>query len=267
MNNPPTAENGVIALVDGEPVTELPQALYIPPDAMRVILTQFQGPLDLLLYLIRKHDLDILDIPMAMITRQYLDYIEMMQAMRLTLAGEYLLMAAMLCEIKARLLLPKPPVSLDDEAETDPRAELVKRLQAYEWIKQAADALDELPQLGQDRHAVQIAPPPNELPRPLPMISLAQLTDIYLAIQRRAAERRDHVVNAEPLSVREHMQWVLTQASPVEFQSIAAFLRHSEGRLGVVVTLIAVLELVRNAMLQITQPDLAGPLQIKAIDA
>src|SRR5215510_10770975 len=194
-----------IALVYGEPLTEVPHDLYIPPDALEVFLEQFEGPLDLLLYLIRKENIDVLDIPMARLTAQYLEYVELMRTRSLELAAEYLLMAAMLIEIKSRMLLPRP---VRAELEEDPRAELVRRLLEYERMKQAARRLDELPHAGRDFELVQVLFE-QAAPTRLPAVNVDDLKSAWLALLGRAAANKHHRITRNQLSVREHMSRVL----------------------------------------------------------
>ena len=238
--------------VHGEPVLQMPQDLYIPPDALEVILESFEGPLDLLLYLIRKQNLDILDIPMADITRQYMGYIEMMhELMRLELASEYLLMAAILAEIKSRLLLPRPPA--EEGLEEDPRAELVRRLQEYERFKQAAEQLDRQPRLERDTavaHADSSSRTVTRLPPPL------AIDELLLAL-RQVLDRADlfshHAIRREALSVRQRMAELLEALQSGQPQRFEHLFQPVEGRLGVVVTLLAVLELARESLIEIVQ--------------
>lgn len=237
--------------VAGEPLKALPEDLYIPPDALRVFLETFEGPLDLLLYLIRKQNLDILDIPVHTIAAQYMRYIELMQEMAIELAGEYLLMAAMLAEIKSRMLLPRP-VEEDDEGD-DPRAELVRRLQAYEQFKQAAGALDEMPRLGRDLAAVQHPPERLAIERPEPETDLRALLMALRDVLTRAELFSEHRIERETLSVREHMSHILERLGNGTPRSFVALLEVGEGRLGVVVSFLAILELAREALITIEQ--------------
>ncbi len=273
---PETAARGIETLssalvharVRGEPLTRLPQDLYIPPDALEVVLESFEGPLDLLLYLIRRQNLDILDIPVAEITRQYMGYIDLLQSLRLELAAEYLLMAAWLAEIKSRLLLPRPPVQADEEAE-DPRAELVRRLQEYARIRSAADQLDALPRLERDLFAMAVAVPEWVPERPPPQVAARDLALAFATLIQRSALFTHHTIRAEILSIRERMSAVLARldgaAGPL---TLDALWTRQEGRLGLVVTFLAVLELIREQRVTAHQPDPAAPfrLQLAGID-
>lgn len=249
--------------INGEQLTELPQDLYIPPEALRIFLEAFEGPLDLLLYLIRKDNFDILNIPIADITRQYLQYIELMQDLKLELAAEYLLMAAMLAEIKSRLLLPKPALSEETE-EQDPRAELVRRLQEYERFQQAATLLDELPQLGRDIFPAQAECPPFTQEVQRPDISLQDILAALKNIMERSKLFAEHQVKPEVLSIRERMTQVLARLNPQEFMNFTRFFRAHENAMGVSVTLIAVLELARQSAIELVQTHAFAPIYIKA---
>ena len=248
-----TSAPDTVAVVRGRPVRELPADLYIPPDALRVILDAFEGPLDLLLYLIRRQNLDLLDVQVADITEQYLQYIDLMKTLELDLAGEYLLMAATLAEIKSRLLLPRPAV---DEDEADPRAELVRRLQEYERFKVAAERLDELPRLERDLHPAHVAKPVLAGRRTHPQVDRRELLTAFAAVMRRAALYQSHSVSFEGLSVRERMSEVLARVGKATgFVPFAALFDVTEGRAGVVVTFLALMELVREALLEMTQSE------------
>ncbi len=250
-----------IAVVRGEPLLEPPKDLYIPPDALEVILEAFEGPLDLLLYLIRRQNLDILDIPIAEITRQYIAYIEMMRGLRLELAADYLVMAAVLAEIKSRMLLPRP--APEEGEEEDPRAELVRRLQEYERFRRAAEALDALPRMERD-HFPARAEPPEAGPPPLPRATLRELLLALQEVMRRAAQRARHHVTLEPLSVRERMSEILAVLAPGRFVPFQALFRPEEGRLGAVVTFLALLELVRESLAEVVQREPFGPIYLTA---
>lgn len=257
------SELELIARVNGEQLRELPQDLYIPPEALRIFLETFEGPLDLLLYLIRKENFDILDIPIADITRQYMKYIELMHEMRWGLAAEYLLMAAMLAEIKSRLLLPKP-TGVDSTEEQDPRAELVRRLQEYERFQRAASDLDQLARVERDIFVADADPPAFNFETVKPEISLQ---DIVLALQgvtERSKLFAQHHVTAEILSIRERMTRVLSRLSQGEFSRFTQFFHVHEGSMGVAVTLIAVLELVRQSAIELIQTQPFETIYIKA---
>ena len=251
-----------LAFVHGEPYTALPQDLYIPPDALEVFLEAFEGPLDLLLYLIRRQNLDILDIPIAEITRQYMEYIELMKDMRLELAAEYLVMAAMLAEIKSRMLLPRPVESENEE--DDPRAELVRRLQEYERYKQAAENLDELPRLERDIFPVSAEVVERQVLNIEPDVSLKELLLAFKDVLQRAEMFSHHHVQMEALSVRERMSAVLSAVRADEFTDFTRLFDVSEGRMGVVVTLLAILELIKEALLELVQAEPYGPIHVKA---
>ncbi len=250
-----------LARVGGEPYTQLPQDLYIPPDALEIFLEAFEGPLDLLLYLIRRQNLNILDIPIADITRQYMEYLALMQELRLELAAEYLVMAAWLAEIKSRLLLPGP--ALTEAEEEDPRAELVRRLQEYERFQQAARALDALPRLERDTFAASAEPAQREVARAPPPVSLADLLHALREVLARAELFGRHHIQREALSVRERMSQVLERLDALRFTPFTALFRPEEGRMGVVVTLLAVLELLREALLELVQTEPFAPIHLR----
>lgn len=256
------AANDAIAIVRGEPFTNMPLDLYIPPDALEVFLEAFEGPLDLLLYLIKRQNLDVLDIPIAEITRQYMTYIELMTEMRLELAAEYLVMAAMLAEIKSRMLLPRP-AGVDDE-EADPRAELVRRLQEYERFKQAAEDIHELPQLGRDVFPVQAELPEADVVRLPPPVDLREMLHALKDVLLRAELYTHHQIHLEPLSVRERMSAVLSVLATQTFTPFQALFTVEEGRRGVVVTFLAILELVKNSLIELVQNEAFGPIYVKA---
>ncbi|EKD91757.1 MAG: hypothetical protein ACD_29C00400G0001 [uncultured bacterium] len=251
-------------MVRGEHVLELPKDLYIPPDALRVFLETFQGPLDLLLYLIKKQNLDILDIPIKKITIQYMRYVELMQHLHLELAGEYLLMAAMLAEIKSRLLLPRPPCLETEEATADPRLELIRRLQQYERFKKAAEDLSDLPQVERDIFVVQVTPPLLETCVTPPAVLMQDVLDAFVTVMTRVRMFADHKVETESLSVRERMLIILDKINSESFVSFVDFFKKEEGRMGVVVTFIAMLELIRQATIEIVQAQPFAPIYIKA---
>ncbi len=250
------------AVVDGEPVTTLPQDLYIPPYALQVFLEAFEGPLDLLLYLIRRQNIDILDIPIAEITKQYVQYIELMKEMQLELAGEYLVMAAMLAEIKSRMLLPRPQT--EDEEEEDPRAELVRRLQEYERYKQAAQDIEELPRLERDVFVAQVEAPERRVVEKLPDVTLKELLLAFHDVLKRAEMFSNLHVTREPLSVRQRMSEVLSRVKAGTFTGFADLFDPEEGRLGVAVTFLALLELLRESLIEVVQSDEFAPLHVRA---
>jgi segregation and condensation protein A len=248
----------------GEPMPEMPKDLYIPPDALEIYLDAFEGPLDLLLYLIRKANLDILDIPMAPLTRQYLDYVEAMRATNLELAAEYLLMAAMLLEIKSRMLLPRPKKV--EEEEVDPRAELVRRLLEYEQMKAAAAKIDALPQAQRDYQWVSIWIT-DEVAERLPDVSLHDLQVAWLALMKHAKVMQHHKVRREELSVREHMSGILRKLQGDAYLEFAELFDLKLGVAGLVVSFLAVLELVRERLIEVTQREVFAPIYVKLSDA
>ena len=258
----PSQSEMPFAVVDGEPLTQLPQDLYIPPYALQVFLEAFEGPLDLLLYLIRRQNLDILDIPIAEITRQYVEYIELMKELQLELAGEYLLMAAMLAEIKSRMLLPRPPVAEDEEE--DPRAELVRRLQEYERFKKAAEDLDVLPRLERDIFVASIEAPERKVTSQLPDVTLKELLLAFHDVLKRAEMFSNLHVQREPLSVRQRMSEILARIKASHFSGFADLFDAEEGRMGVAVTFIAILELLREAMIEVVQAGPFAPVYVRA---
>ena len=255
------AAAGAVARLYGEPLFELPHDLYIPPDALRVFLEAFQGPLDLLLYLIRKQNFNILDIPMVEVTRQYLRYVDDIRAHNLELAAEYLLMAAMLIEIKSRMLLPARP-SEDGKEADDPRAELVRRLLEYEQIKLAARQIDALPQLGRDWLAAQVTIE-QSLARRLPDVSADDLRQAWRDILRRAKLHQHHRITREQLSVRDFMGQLLRRLQPVRFLAFEQLFEVERGRSVVVVTFIALLELAREQLVEITQAEAYAPIYVR----
>lgn len=257
MNAPQTALPEPLAHLFGEPLRELPHDLYIPPDALRVLLESFEGPLDLLLYLIRRQNLDILDIPMAAVTAQYMQYVEAMQSSRLELAAEYLLMAAMLIEIKSRLLLPKPAQAQEDEH--DPRAELVRRLLEYEQMKLAAFELDQLPQAGRD-FAWAAVVFEKEAMLSLPEVDPGDLKAAWLTILSRAKNKRHHTVRADELSVREQMSHILKVLAGGRYVDFVDLFDHARGVPMLVVTFTALLELVKEKMIAVTQEAAGLPI-------
>lgn len=253
-----------IAVVSGNPLLDMPQDLFIPPEAMEVFLEAFSGPLDLLLYLIKKNNLDILDIPIAEITRQYIGYIELMKELRLELAAEYLVMAATLAEIKSRMLLPR--ATADDE-EDDPRAELVRRLQEYERFKNAAENLDQMPRVERDIYIAHSEIPDLKMERPQPEVDLRDVIMVFKDVMERIDLQASHQIQREPLSIRERMTTILTRLKTTNFIEFPTLFSQQEGRQGVVVTFIAVLELIRESLIKIVQHEPFAPLHIKAVDA
>ena len=250
------------AVVDGEPVTTLPQDLYIPPYALQVFLEAFEGPLDLLLYLIRRQNIDVLDIPIAEITKQYVKYIEVMKELQLELAGEYLLMAAMLAEIKSRMLLPRPET--EEESEEDPRAELVRRLQEYERFKKAAEDISDLPRLERDVFVASADAPERKITTKMPDVTMKELLLAFHDVLQRAEMFSNLQLQREPLSVRQRMSEILTRIKANDFTGFADLFDPEEGRMGVAVTFIAVLELLRETVIEVVQSEEFAPLHIRA---
>ena len=258
---PQVVDQVAVARLYGEPLFTLPQDLYIPPDALEVFLEAFEGPLDLLLYLIRKQNFNILDIPMAGLTRQYLSYVDEIRHRNLELAAEYLLMAAMLIEIKSRMLLPPKPSAEGQEAE-DPRAELVRRLLEYEQMKLAAAQLNALPQLGRDFLAAQVYIEQSLQPR-FPDVSVPDLQEAWAAILQRAKLVQRHKITREELSVREHMSQVLKHLQGRRFVEFEALFDPGKGAPVLVVTFIALLELAKEALIDITQAEAFAPIYVR----
>ena len=253
-----------LATVLGQPVLEIPKDLYIPPDALEVILEAFEGPLDLLLYLIRRQNLDILDIPVAEITRQYVDYIQAMHEMRFELAAEYLVMAAILAEIKSRMLLPRPPN--EEGLEDDPRADLVRRLQEYERYKQAAEDLDALPR--QERDTTAGAPahmPDRNFLRAPPEVDLREMLLALHDVLKRAELFSGHHIKREALSVRQRMSDVLQRLEDGQFHRFETLFAVEEGKLGVLVTFLSLLELAKEQLLDIVQDAPLAPIYVRSL--
>lgn len=263
--NAPAQREMPFAVVEGEPVTELPRDLYIPPHALEVFLEAFEGPLDLLLYLIRRQNLDILDIPIAEISRQYVQYIEVMKELQFELAGEYLVMAATLAEIKSRMLLPRSADAEDEE--DDPRAELVRRLQEYERFKTAAQDIDLLERL--ERDVLQAAAEVTERPviTKLPDITLKELLFVFKEVLDRSAMFEHHHVRREPLSVRERMSNILITLQGERYVDFSRLFDPTEGRMGVTVTFLAVLELLKESLIDVVQAEPYGPIHVRAAAA
>jgi segregation and condensation protein A len=253
------------AIVEGVPVTELPHDLYIPPHALEVFLEAFEGPLDLLLYLIKRQNLDILNIPIAQITRQYIEYIDLMRDLQLELAGEYLVMAATLAEIKSRMLLPRPMGS--DAEEEDPRAELVRRLQEYERYKQAAENLEELPRLERDVWVASAEVMERAVVARLPDVTLKELLVAFKEVVDRVAMYAHHHVTREPLSVRERMSAILSVLQGGDFHEFSTLFPADEGKMGVIVTFLAILELVKESLIEVVQAEPFDPIHLRAAAA
>lgn len=255
------AQREMFAMVEGEAITEFPEDLYIPPQALEIFLEAFEGPLDLLLYLIKRQNIDILDIPIAEVTRQYTEYIDLMQELQLELAGEYLVMAAMLAEIKSRMLLPRPP---EEEEEEDPRAELVRRLQEYERYKKAAEDLDALPRMERDIFPVSAAVVDRKVVEILPDVTLKELLISFKEVLDRAEMFAHHHVQREPLSVRQRMSEILTKLTREDFSAFASLFSLEEGRMGVTVTFLALLELIKESLVEVVQAEPFGPIYLRS---
>jgi segregation and condensation protein A len=254
-----------IALVNGQAFLGMPKDLYIPPDAMEVFLDAFEGPLDLLLYLIKKQNLDILDIPIAEVTRQYMEYVELMKAVSLELAAEYLVMAALLAEIKSRMLLPRPDNL--NTIEEDPRAELIRRLQEYERFKQAAADIEQLPRLGRDTFSANAMIDETVFEKPLPNVDLKSLMLALSEVLKRAELNTSHQITREIYSVHERMGIILDSLKDQEFAVFSQLFNLREGRLGVVVTFLAMLELLKDNLIEFVQTVAFGPIHLKKATA
>lgn len=259
----PEQQEMPLAIVKGQPVLQMPQDLYIPPDALEVILEAFEGPLDLLLYLIRRQNLDILDIPIADITQQYMEYIDLMVDMRLELAAEYLVMAAILAEIKSRLLLPRPP-TVEGEEE-DPRAELIRRLQEYERFKKAAEEIELLPRLERDYVLASATVTDRSVIKLPPPVNLRELLLALKDVIKRADLHGHHAIKREALSVRNRMSDVLKALEDGEFHPFEQLFQSPEGRLGIVVTFLALLELAKEHLIELLQSEPLAPIYIKSL--
>ncbi|MGB0723641.1 MAG: segregation and condensation protein A [Gammaproteobacteria bacterium] len=259
----PQQQEMPFAVVRGEKLFELPKDLYIPPDALEVFLEAFEGPLDLLLYLIKRQNLDILDIPIAEITKQYMNYVELMSEFRLELAGEYLVMAAMLAEIKSRLLLPRPAAE-DGEDDIDPRAELVRRLQEYERYKRAAEDIGELPREERDYWQGHAEVQDKQVVRLQPDVDLKEVLMAFAEVLRRAELFTSHSIEREPLSVRERMSQVLSQLGGENFTPFEGLFIPEEGKQGVVVTFLALLELVKASLIELVQGEPYAPIHVRS---
>lgn len=253
-------ELDTLAKVNGLAVVELPQDLYIPPDAMKVLLETFEGPLDFLLYLIRKQNIDILNIPIASVTKQYMNYIDLMQELSLELASEYLVMAAILAEIKSRMLLPRP--TLPEDEENDPRAELVKRLQEYERYKKAAADLDDIPRVDRDFSTIKISASEISIAKPLPKVQSQDLIYALFQVLKRAELNASHLIEKEQLSVREKMTLLLSLLENREHVLFSELFDLQEGRLGIVVTFLAMLELLKQGIIDFIQAESYAPIYL-----
>ena len=258
----PSQSEMPFAVVQGKELNIMPKDLYIPPDALEVFLEAFEGPLDLLLYLIRRQNLDILEINVAEITRQYMGYIGLMDSIQLELAAEYLVMAAMLAEIKSRMLLPRQV--MDEDNEEDPRAELIRRLQEYERFKKAADDIDEMPRLGRDIHQASAHAPERNQEVVHPDVDMRELLTALAEVLRRADMFENHQVQMEKLSTRERMAHILEALRGEQFVPFVSLFKSSEGKLGVVVTFLAIMELIKESLVEIVQSETFGPIHVKA---
>lgn len=253
----------VYAKVLGEEIFQLPQDLYIPPEALKIFLEAFEGPLDLLLYLIKKQNINILDIPIAQITHQYIQYVDLMRELQIELAAEYLVMASMLAEIKSRLLLPRPTLTEEGE-EIDPRAELIRRLQEYERFKKAAEDIDLLPRIERDIFVSDASSPPMPPQPSQQQVDLSEILQAYKEVMKRAELYSDHQIERELLSVRERMTIILSTVKSDVYTSFVDLFNVKEGKMGVVVTLIAILELIRQSMIELVQAQAFAPIYIKS---
>ena len=254
-------EEKIFALIEGKALTEIPKDLYIPPDALEIFLESFEGPLDLLLYLIKRENLDILEINVADITHQYMAYVELMESTQFELAAEYLVMAAMLAEIKSKILLPRDEEEVE---EVDPRMELIRRLQEYERYKQAAENIDTLPRLDRDLHSAKAVLPLIEKVQPDPVVDLTEVLLALSNVLRRADRFGHHHIQLETLSTREKMSDILSILPSNDFMSLTSLLNKEEGRLGIVVTFLAIMELMKDALIEIVQTDSFGPIHLKS---
>lgn len=258
----PVQEELPLALVEGKPIKDVPQDLYIPPEALSVILEAFEGPLDLLLYLIRRQNMDILSIDVCEITRQYMEYINVAKGLHFELAAEYLVMAAMLAEIKSRMLLPKP--KHDDESEEDPRAELIRRLQQYERFKKAAEDIDALPRVNREFYPVTSYTDKSHFEQPQTDVSLEELVEALNSVLQRSSMFESHHIEKERLSTRERMSQILHRLSEESYVTFYSLFKHAEGREGVVVSFLAMMELVKEQLIELVQAEPYGPIHLKA---
>ncbi len=253
-------EEMTFAMVDGEMVNEVPKDLYIPPDALEVFLEAFEGPLDLLLYLIKRQNLDILNIPIAHITEQYMEYVDLMKSINLELAAEYLVMAAMLAEIKSRVLLPRPK-SVDEDA--DPRADLIRRLQEYERFKKAAMDVDELPRMGRDIFQAEAETPELHINKPLPTVDMREILLALKDVLTRAEMFTSHQIQRETLSTREKMSSILAILSAENFTDFVSLFNVEEGKAGIVVTFLAIMELTKESLVELVQAKPFSPIHLR----
>ena len=259
----PHQEEIVLATVQGKEVTSLPEDLYVPPNSLKIFLDTFAGPLDLLLYLIRKQNLDVLDIDVAKITEQYISYIDLMESFEIELAGDYLVMAAYLAELKSRMLLPRPK---ENEEEEDPRADLMRRLQEYQRFKEAAAKIDLLPRLNRDFYLAGAKLPEFEALTPIAELPMEELTFALAEVMRRVDQSKAHLINFEQLSTRERMIEILERMRNETFIEFYSLFSSEEGRMGVVVTFLAVLELLKDSLIEIVQSEEFAPIHIRGIE-
>ena len=259
----PHQEEMILATVQGKRVTTLPEDLYVPPNALEILLDTFAGPLDFLLYLIRKQNIDILDIDVAKISEQYTSYIDLMDALQIELAGDYLVMAAYLAELKSKMLLPRPE---EDKDEEDPRAELIRRLQEYQRFKSAAEKIDSMPRIDRDFYAAQAQLPEFALETPLADVPLGDLSFALAEVMRRVEQSQAHLINFEELSTRERMTQILERMRNESFIEFTTLFNKEEGKIGVVVTFLAILELLKDSLIEIVQSEEFGPIHIKGIE-
>ena len=263
MTKTPHQEEMILATVQGKRVTALPEDLYVPPNALEILLDTFAGPLDFLLYLIRKQNIDILDINVAKISEQYTSYIDLMDALQIELAGDYLVMAAYLAELKSKMLLPRPEEQKDEE---DPRAELIRRLQEYQRFKSAAEKIDTMPRIDRDFYAAQAQLPEFALETPLADVPLGDLSFALAEVMRRVEQSQAHLINFEELSTRERMTQILERMRNESFIEFTTLFNKQEGKIGVVVTFLAILELLKDSLIDIVQSEEFGPIHIKGIE-
>lgn len=261
---PPQQAEMPFAKVNGEAVVDVPTDLFIPPDALEVFLENFEGPLDLLLYLIRRQNLDVLNIPIAEITTQYMQYVALMKALDLELAADYLVMAAMLAEIKSRMLLPRPK-SEDEEDVLDPRAELIRRLQEYERFKKAAEEIEAIPRMERDLFACHADAPQYQRQKQHPEVDLKDIIQAFRDVLQRADLSTSHHVQKEALSVRERMSWILTLLDGDHFTPFDNLFSRDEGRRGVVVSFLAILELRKERLIELVQTEPYGPIHVRGV--
>jgi|TARA_B110000438_G_scaffold124149_1_gene120996 segregation and condensation protein A len=263
INKNPLQEEMILATVQGETVTALPEDLYVPPNALEIFLDSFAGPLDFLLYLIRKQNLDILEIDVAKISQQYTSYIDLMDAMHIELAGDYLVMAAYLAELKSRMLLPRPDEVSEEE---DPRAELIRRLQEYQRFKDASEKIDTIPRLDRDFYSAQAQLPEFALKNTLAEVPLEELAFALSEVMKRVEQSQAHSINFEELSTRERMTNILERMRVESFIEFTSLFNTKEGKMGVVVTFLAILELLKDSLIEIVQSEEFGPIHIKGIE-